>query len=127
MSIEYKKSLKLIQKDIIQKNKILIKIKRVHKHIADLSISEILKYFNVTSIFDLEEFSNIKIDYNDTIDRDNRVSYGCFCTDRDNNPKELYLSQKDAILEALRVSTENNIKINIYPCRYSYGWHLTKS
>ena len=124
---EYKKTLKIIKKDIIQEKEILTKIKRVHKHLSHLSSSQILKYFNLSSISDLKEFSNIKVDIKDTEQNYLDDIYSCICTDRDNNSKELYLSQKEAILEAFRLSNQNNIKISIYPCRYTYGWHLTKS
>ena len=125
MRIEYKKSLKTIKKDIIQKQDILSNIKITHKHLSHLPLSKILEYFNISSILDLKIYTNIKIDTEDFEEEYQENIFSCLCTDRDNNPKELYLSLKEAKAEALRLSSYQQ-KLSIYPCRYSYGWHLTK-
>ena len=50
----------------------------------------------------------------------------CFCTDNQNRFKELYSTEYEAQKRVKFIFDEQGIYLSIYPCRYSYGWHLTK-
>jgi len=49
-----------------------------------------------------------------------------YCTDRNGNYKELYQSKSDAEKRAKILARENHVKLKVYQCPYSDGWHLTK-
>ncbi|SHO80316.1 hypothetical protein MNB_SV-15-642 [hydrothermal vent metagenome] len=116
--LEIKKPLKSIKKRILSNQEIIKQIKRDYSYISHLDIEEILDYFYVSSISKLEEFLiYIPIEY----EKIEFIENQCLCVDRYNNPKELYISQEEAIKKA---SQKEGLKI--YPCRYKYGWHLSK-
>lgn len=50
----------------------------------------------------------------------------CNCKDTNANPKNLYLSHKEAQKEVKYLLKTQQISLNIYPCPFEYGWHLTK-
>lgn len=47
----------------------------------------------------------------------------CTCKDSSGESKYLYTSQK----EIDYMLSSKNIALNVYPCPYEKGWHLTKS
>ncbi len=49
-----------------------------------------------------------------------------YCTDRNGNYKELYQTKTDAEKRAKILFQENHVKLSVYKCPYSNGWHLTK-
>ena len=50
----------------------------------------------------------------------------CLCTDNKNRFKELYTTEYEAEKRVKFLLDEQGVSLHIYPCRYSYGWHLTK-
>jgi len=50
----------------------------------------------------------------------------CNCTDRDNYGKTLYSSKDDANKRLNILYEEQRVRLEIYQCPYSDGWHLTK-
>ncbi len=49
-----------------------------------------------------------------------------YCTGRDGIPKSAYRSRSEASTRAKIIYSEKGIKLNVYQCIYSHGWHLTK-
>lgn len=56
------------------------------------------------------------------VDDDRKKTY-CTCKDSAGEPKYLYTSQK----EIDYILSSKNISLNVYPCPYEKGWHLTKN
>jgi len=50
----------------------------------------------------------------------------CNCQDMHGNPKNLYLSHHEAQKEVKYLREAKQISLNIYPCPFEPGWHLTK-
>jgi len=50
----------------------------------------------------------------------------CLCTDSQNRFKDLYMSENEATKVANFLFKEQGITLFVYPCPYSYGWHLTR-
>ena len=50
-----------------------------------------------------------------------------YCTDSKGNPKQLYTTKAAAEKRARIRGEEDGITLYVYECRYSNGWHLTKS
>lgn len=50
----------------------------------------------------------------------------CNCEDMHGNLKNLYLSQNKAQKEVKYLRETQQISLNIYPCPFESGWHLTK-
>jgi hypothetical protein len=50
----------------------------------------------------------------------------CLCTDSKNYFKDLYISEHEAEKVAKFLLDEYGVTLFIYPCPYSYGWHLTR-
>ena len=48
------------------------------------------------------------------------------CTDRNGVSKDLYVTKKDAERRAELSYRERDIRLDVYECEYSSGWHLTK-
>ncbi|MRI34251.1 hypothetical protein EOPP23_14750 [Endozoicomonas sp. OPT23] len=49
------------------------------------------------------------------------------CTGSDGRPKETYEGMGQALLRANILHEEQGIRLNIYACPNSSGWHLTKN
>ncbi|MBN2695160.1 hypothetical protein JXR93_10915 [bacterium] len=52
-------------------------------------------------------------------------SITCQCKDEKGNFKQLYPTKKIAEQRANIIFEEKGIKLNVYECEYSNGWHLT--
>jgi len=50
----------------------------------------------------------------------------CICKDAQGNPKNLYISQKEAQKELQHLLETQYISLEVYPCPSESGWHLTK-
>ena len=127
---EPKKISKAYKKSIQKKNNVYVTIRQVYTHLSELSNDEILDYYHVESIKELENhIEHIKEillkrvgNYKEELEEIDT----CFCTDRNGNFKDLYLQQKKAEQKVTLLYKEQRIKLKLYPCPYDCGWHLTK-
>jgi predicted ATP-binding protein involved in virulence len=125
-----KKTLKPIKKKLLYKNNIFKTIKHVYPHLSDLTHKEILDYYQLESAQLLERhvekikeiFINNKQDYKENIEELD----ACFCTDREDDFKDLYHTQREANRRINIFYKEQRVKLKLYPCPYNCGWHLTK-
>lgn len=123
----YKKSLKIIKKDMVQKEQVFKAIKRAYKHLHYLSESDILDYFEVSSVIELRVHIPKVIPHDGAGQQfDLRVMDSCLCTDGYGNMKELYDSEKEAERRVEMLLAERGLNLGVYPCPYNCGWHLTK-
>ena len=51
----------------------------------------------------------------------------CDCKDSHGNPKKLYSSKSEAEYMARLRESSSVVKLTVYPCPHSNGYHLTKS
>ena len=125
-----KKSLKPIRKKMAQKGNVFITIKRVYIHLSELSNDEILDYYHVKSIKELdahiEHIKTILLKRTENYKEELEGIDTCFCTDSHDNFKDLYLTQKEVQQRIKLLYKEQRIKLKFYPCPYDCGWHLTK-
>jgi hypothetical protein len=50
----------------------------------------------------------------------------CHCTDKNNNPKKLYLSEVEASHQRQYIKKHRGVDVEIYVCPVvKFGWHLT--
>lgn len=49
-----------------------------------------------------------------------------YCTSSTGKPKQLYATYEAAKKRADCLWQENRVKLDVYECRYQFGWHLTK-
>jgi len=124
-----KKSLKSIRKTIVYKHNIFKTIKHVYTHLDDLSNREILNYYGIESIQELESHVEkikeilLKHEMNRS---DIEPVESCFCMDSSKEFKYLYSSKKDAQRQILYSHKQKGIKLKLYSCPYHCGWHLSK-
>lgn len=120
-------SLQAMKNDIAIKEEMLKSLQTAHPHLAHLSETQILTYFKVDSILELNEHSKrIKEStqlYNNLPIQKNDI---CSCTDSNGQPKDLYHLEASAQEEANRLSRQNKLQLSIYICPDGCGWHLTK-
>ena len=125
-----KKILKPIKKKIVEKSNIFRTIKHVYPHLSDLSNSEILHYYGVESVKRLEQhvekIKNILIHSEEGYKENLEELDACFCSNTQNEFKDLYQTQKEANKKIKLLYKEQRIKLKLYPCPYNCGWHLTK-
>jgi len=125
-----KKFLKPIKKELSNKNKPFITIRRVYPHLSDLNNEEILEYYNVTSIKALEQhIEHIKEilkkqteNYKEALEEIDT----CFCVDSRGDFKYLYESKKEAKNQIAYTFKTKRIKLSLYSCPYHCGWHLSR-
>ena len=131
--MNFKKALKPFKKKIIQKNNIFRTIKHVYPHLEELTHQEILDYYGLQSVKLLEEhvekiksiFHHGQNTYHKSLEALEAMD-GCFCTNANNEFKDLYHTQKEANRSINLLYKNQRIKLKLYPCPYNCGWHLTK-
>jgi hypothetical protein len=47
------------------------------------------------------------------------------CTGRDGRPKRLYSSEEEARRTARHVERTRGVRLRVYQCDWTWGWHLT--
>lgn len=116
-----------MKNDIAIKEEMLKSLQKAHPHLDHLSETQILTYFKVDSILELNEHSKrIKesTQANDNLSvQENDI---CSCTDSNGQPKDLYHSEASAQEEADALTIQKGLKLSAYRCQDSCGWHLTK-
>lgn len=121
-----KKSLQSIKNELVQNEEILKALQKSYPHLAHLSENQILNYFNVKSIQELdghiERIKESQEPQNLTVQK-NEI---CSCTDSHGQTKDLYDSEVSAKEQIRKLSKEKRLQLSIYICPYGCGWHLTK-
>ncbi len=125
-----KKSLKPIKKKIQNKDKLYNTIRRVYTHLSELSNDEILDYYHVASLKELEQHIEhiktvLKLQIENYEEELEQVD-ACFCLDSYGDFKYLYLQKKEAEEQIKFTLKTKRIKLALYPCPFHCGWHLTK-
>jgi hypothetical protein len=126
-----KKSLKPIKKRIQDKDNIYRTIRRLYIHLSELSNEEILDYYNVTSLNELnahiEHIKEILKKRIENYEEELEQIDSCFCLDSNRDFKYLYPSKKDAEKQVNYSWQTKRVKLTLYVCPYHCGWHITKS
>jgi len=125
-----KKSLKPIKKNLQNRNRLFATIRHVYTHLSELSNEEILDYYNVSSLKELEghieyvkEVLKKQIEnYKEELEELNT----CFCVDSRGEFKYLYESKKEAEQQLLFSFKTKRVKLSLYACPFHCGWHLSK-
>jgi hypothetical protein len=125
-----KKSLKPIKKRIQDKDNIYRTIRRLYIHLSELSNEEILDYYNVTSLNELnahiEHIKEILKKRIENYEEELEQIDSCFCLDSNRDFKYLYPSKKDAEKQVNYSWQTKRVKLTLYVCPYHCGWHITK-
>ena len=125
-----KKSLKPIKKSLAQKNRPFITIRQVYPHLCDLTNEEILDYYQVKGIKELEahieHIKNILVKKLENYEEELEELTGCFCLDSKQDFKYLYPTKKEAEAQIAYSQKTKRIKLTLYPCPYHCGWHLSR-
>ena len=121
------KSLQAIKTDLGRKEEILKALKKIYPHLSYLSETQILTYFKVDSILELNEYSKrIKESTHPHSNLSVQKNAICSCTDSKGQPKDVYHSEAFSQEEANRLSGQNKLQLSVYICPDGSGWHLTK-
>ncbi len=119
-----KRSLQAIKDDIAKKEETLKTLQKNHPYLAHLSEVQILAYFDIETISELEQHIKTLIPLHDDLHL--QESKLCLCTDSTGQPKYLYNSEASAQKEAHTLAAQKRVKLKVYPCPDNYGWHLSK-
>jgi hypothetical protein len=122
--VNIKKSLETLKADLVRKETILRSIQNHHPHLAKFSEEELLAYYHLTTIEELQEHIQdpIKTSPEDEINQ----SSLCSCKNSKGEFKDLYDTQELAQQQADQLMSHQILSLRVYPCPYGYGWHLTK-
>ena len=113
--------------DLAHKETALKIIQQHHPYLAHHSEEEILAYFQVTSIYELNTYIKQLKESKQHHDTPTTLKHNiCTCTDSHGEPKNLYESEKFAQEEANTLSIQHKLKLSVYICPSGCGWHLTK-
>ena len=130
MKINLKKSLKPIKKKFNNKEKAYVTIRRVYTHLSELSNEEILDYYNVKSIKELEahieHIKNILKKQIENYEEELEEIDACFCLDSKGDFKYLYPTKKEAERQVNFSWQTKKIKLTLYTCPFHCGWHIKK-
>ena len=121
------KSLQTLKNKIAKKEEILKALQKTYPHLSNLSETEILTYFEVSTIPELiEHIKCIKASVQPDENLTATQSHLCSCTDSKGLPKEIYDSEASAHSAITLLGIEKSLKLCVYRCPDHCGWHLTK-
>jgi len=125
-----KKSLKPIQKQLQNKNRLYHTIRHVYTHLSELSNEEILDYYKVRSLKELDEhIEHIKeVLKKESLNHEEELDAldACFCVDSRGDFKYLYEHKKKALKQIDYSMKIKCVKLILYACLFHCGWHLSK-
>ena len=125
-----KKSLKPIKNKLQNRNRLYHTIRGVYTHLSELSNQEILDYYNVHSLKELDTHIELikEILKKQTEDYEVKLTEldTCFCLDSRGDFKYLYESEKEAQKQVEYSLQAKRIKLTLYACPFHCGWHLSK-
>ncbi len=125
-----KKSLKPIKNKLQNRNRLYHTIRGVYTHLSELSNKEILDYYNVHSLKELDTHIELikEILKKQTEDYEVKLTEldTCFCLDSRGDFKYLYESKKEAQKQVEYSLQAKRIKLTLYACPFHCGWHLSK-
>ena len=125
-----KKSLKPIKKKFTNKDKAFVTIRRVYIHLSELSNEEILDYYNVRNIKELEahieHIKNILKKQIENYEEELKEIDACFCMDSRDDFKYLYSTKKEAEKQVNFSWQSKRVKLTLYSCPFHCGWHLSR-
>jgi len=113
-----------LKKQLDQEERAFKLIKKKYPPLDSMSEYEILAHCDCRSRSELVQYvKELKID---SFPKESSNENICLCTDSKGEMKYLYMSKKEAELAKELRQREQHIKLNIYTCPTSRGWHLTK-
>ena len=116
--------LEALKKQLGEEEEAFRLIKKKYPQLATMNEYEILTYCDCRSRSELVQYVNdFKIDL---VDDESTSGNICICNDADGEMKYLYVSKKEVELAQELTQREQHIKLNIYACPKTRGWHLTK-
>ena len=126
-----KKSLKPIKNKLQNKNRLYHTIRRAYTHLSELNNEEILDYYNVRSLKELEaHIEHIKAILKKQIqnyEEEREELDACFCVDSRGDFKYLYEDKKEALKQIEYSTQTRGVKLTLYACPFHCGWHLSKT
>ena len=113
-----------LKKQLDQEERAFKLIKKKYSPLDSMSEYEILIYCNCRSRSELVQYvKDLKIEIIQDEDIDENI---CLCIDGNGEIKDLYMSKSEVALARELRQREQHIKLKIYSCPTSIGWHLTK-
>ena len=114
--MELKKSLITLKNDLAQKEEIQNTIYHNYPHLIQLSQKQLCIYFEINTLTELIHIQKHVINIHDTNENI------CKCLDSEGNIKDLYISKSSA----KKQTHFSQVKLIVYPCPNTKGWHLSK-
>ncbi len=125
-----KKSLRSFKKKLHHQSHTYATIRRVYPHLETLSNEEILDYYQVKNLQELEKhIEHIKVVLKNKLKsykEELKALDTCFCLDAQGDFKYLYPTKKEAEAQIAYSLKTKRIKLTLYPCPYHAGWHLSR-
>ena len=116
--------LEVLKKQLVQEEKAFKLIKKKYLPLGSMCEYEILVYCDCRSRSELvQSVKELKIESIQDEGIDENI---CLCTDGNGEIKDLYMSKSEVALAQELRQREQHIKLKIYACPTSIGWHLTK-
>ncbi len=125
--MHFKKSLQSIKNELLKNEEILKRLQKSHPHLGHFSEKQILKYFHVQSLDELDgHIEQIKASQEFQVDLTVQKNEVCTCRDGHGRIKDLYDSELSAREQIGQLAKEEELQLRTYRCPYGSGWHLTK-
>ncbi|WP_223898031.1 hypothetical protein [Sulfurovum sp. TSL1] len=111
----------------MKNEEILKRLQKNYPHLAHLSENQILKYFNVQSLHELNKhMKQIKASQELQTILPAQKNEVCSCRDSHGQIKDLYDSEVSAKEQIDALSQRKRLQLRVYRCPNGCGWHLTK-
>lgn len=116
-----KHSLQTLKTDLERKERSVKYLQKHYPHLSDLSEAELIKYFDLKKVDELEDHIENLIDKSCL--KETSINHTiCSCKDSKGELKTLYKTEN----EAQKVIAGSHMTLSLYQCPDGQGWHITK-
>ncbi|NOR56839.1 MAG: hypothetical protein GQ531_11630 [Sulfurovum sp.] len=120
------KSLSSLKNQRKEEEKAFEQLKNVHPHLSHLRDSDILQFFGLKKREEIVGYKVLIQETPSSFDK-NKGEGICLCNDSKGHGKFLYGTYDEAKEKNIALQQEQQIKLKVYACPTTNGWHLSKS
>ena len=119
------KSLSSLKKQREQEEDAFTHLRKSHSHLSRLTDVEILQFFELDKREEIVGYKIVSQKVSSLSDK-NTSEMVCLCKDSKGNGKFLYITYSEARQKSIFLQKEQQIKLKVYACPSTDGWHLSK-
>jgi len=119
------KSFASLKKQCEKEERAFAYLRKSYSYLSYLSDTEILQFFDLDKREDIVSYRVLTKQTSMALEKNSNEAI-CLCMDSEGNGKLFYVTYDEAEQKRLFLEKEQQIKLKVYACPTSNGWHLSK-